>query len=92
MSMLVRCSSNFPDRRQVRRVKRRLNEAGHWPRDGLEYHFCFGSEAQLKVSEIWASNGQFDAFGQQLGPILEEVGITQWDPPALLDIHNEGRL
>ena len=61
------------------------------PPDGLEYHVCLGTEGQLKVSEIWASNEQFEAFGEHLGPILEEAGITHSNPPELLDIYNEER-
>lgn len=72
-------------------IKRRLNEAGHWPPAGLEYHVCFGTEGQLKVSEIWASNEQFEAFGEHLLPIISEVGGTQSAPPAVLDIHNQER-
>lgn len=91
MSMLVRFSPESLTADKYDEVKRRLNEAGHWPPDGLEYHVCFGTEGQLKVSEIWASNGQFEAFGQHMGPILEEAGITQSNPPELLDIHNQER-
>jgi hypothetical protein len=91
MSMLVRFSPESLTGDRYDEAKRRLNEAGHWPPDGLEYHVCFGSDGQLKVSEIWASNGQFEAFGQHLGPILEEVGINQAGPPELLDIYNEER-
>jgi hypothetical protein len=91
MSMLVRFSPDSLTADKYDEVKRRLNEAGHWPPDGLEYHVCFGAEGQLRVSEIWASNGQLEAFGQQLGPILEEVGVTQSGPPELLFIHNEER-
>ena len=91
MSMLVRFSPESLTADRYDEVKRRLNEAGHWPPDGLEYHVCFGSDGQLKVSEIWASNGQFEAFGQHLGPILEEVGVNQAAPPEIVDIYNEER-
>jgi hypothetical protein len=91
MSMLVRFSPESLTSDKYDEVKRRLNEAGHWPPDGLEYHVCFGTEGQLKVSEIWASNGQFEAFGEHLGPILEEAAITQSNPPELLDIYNQER-
>lgn len=91
MSVLVRFSPESLTTDRYDEVKRRLNAAGHWPPDGLEYHVCFGTDGQLKVSEIWASNDQFEAFGQQLGPILEEVGINQAAPPELLDIHNQER-
>jgi hypothetical protein len=91
MSMLARFSPEALTAAKYDEVKRRLNEAGHWPPDGLEYHVCFGTDGQLKVSEIWASNGQFEEFGQKLGPILEEAGITQSNPPELLDIYNQER-
>ena len=91
MSMLVRFSPESLTSDKYDGVKRRLNEAGHWPPDGLEYHVCFGTAGQLKVSEIWASNEQFEAFGEHLGPILEEAGITHSNPPELLDIYNEER-
>ncbi|MDQ6820359.1 MAG: hypothetical protein M3076_08505 [Actinomycetota bacterium] len=91
MSILVRFSPESLTADKYNDIKRRLNDAGHWPPDGLEYHTCFGTEGQLKVSEIWASNGQFEAFGEKLGPILNEVGLTQSQPPELLDIYNQER-
>jgi hypothetical protein len=91
MSMLVRFSPESLTSEKYDDVKRRLNDAGHWPPDGLEYHVCFGSEGELRVSEIWSSSGQFEAFGQQLMPILDEVGIKQSNPPEFLDIHNQER-
>ena len=91
MSLLVRFSPESLTRDQYDEIKRRLDEGGHWPPDGLEYHVCFGSDGQLKVSEIWASNDQFEAFGQRLGPIIEEVGVHQNAAPELIDIYNQER-
>ena len=91
MSFLVRFSPESLTADRYDEIKRRLSEGGHWPPDGLEYHVCFGTAGQLKVSEIWASNEEFEAFGRQLGPILEEVGITQSNPPEFLDIHSQER-
>ena len=91
MSMLVRFSPESLTSDRYDEVTRRLAEAGKWPPSGLEYHVCFGSEGQLKVSEIWASSEQFEAFGQDLGPILEDVGINQTAPPEILDIYKEER-
>ncbi|MCA1644881.1 MAG: hypothetical protein LC797_05205 [Chloroflexi bacterium] len=90
MSTLIRFSPDSLTADEYDEVKRRLTEAGHWPPDGLEYHVCFGTAAQLKVSEIWASNEQLEAFGAQLGPILEEVGVTSPNP-ELLDVYNQER-
>ena len=91
MSILVRFSPESLTSEKYDEVKRRLDEAGYWPPEGLEYHTCFGTDGQLKVSEIWASNGQFEAFGERLGPILAEAGVAQGQPPELLAIYNEER-
>ena len=91
MSMLVRFSPESLTSDKHDEVVRRSSEAGQWPPDGLEYHVCFGTEGQLKVSQIWASKEQFEAFGEHLGPLLGEAGITMSTPPELLDIHDEQR-
>ena len=46
---------------------RLLREAGVEPLpDGLDYHVCFGVDGHLRVSEIWDSREQFEAYGQRL--------------------------
>ena len=44
-------------------------------------------DGNLRVSEIWDSQEQFEAFGERLMPILEQVGI---DPgqPEIHEVHN----
>jgi hypothetical protein len=66
---------------------RRLEEAGDFPPDGLDYHVCFGTEGSLRVSEIWDSREQFEAFGERLMPILQDAGIDPGEP-ELLEVHN----
>jgi hypothetical protein len=48
----------------------------------------FGSEGDLRVSEIWDSEEQFRAFGERLMPLLTEVGIEFAGPPEILPAHN----
>ena len=91
MSLLVRFSPESLTRDRYDEVTRRLTDAGHWPPDGLEYHVCFGSEGQMRVSEIWSSPEQFEAYGQHLLPILDEVGISMSAPPELLEIYHQER-
>jgi hypothetical protein len=67
---------------------RRLEEAGEFPPDGLEYHFFFGSEGDLRVSEIWDSREQMDAFGERLMPILADIGIEFSGPPEVFEVRN----
>jgi hypothetical protein len=87
MSVLIRFAPASLTAEQYDESVRRLKEAGDWPPEGLEYHLCFGSEGNLRVSEIWDSEQQFQAFGERLMPILTEVGI---DPgqPEMMPVHN----
>ena len=66
----------------------RLESQGNFPPDGLDYHVAFGSDGNFRVSEIWDSQGQFEAFGQRLMPLLNELGIELAGEPEILEIHN----
>lgn len=87
MSVLIRFSPASLTAAQYDESVRKLEEAGIFPPDGLDYHVCFGTDGNLRVSEIWDSQEQLDAFGEQLMPILSEVGIDPGEP-ELLEIHN----
>jgi hypothetical protein len=67
---------------------RRLEALGDWPPAGLSYHVAFHSEGNLRVSEVWDSREQFDAFGERLMPVLKDVGVELADEPEMLEIHN----
>jgi hypothetical protein len=67
----------------------KLEEAGvDFPPEGLDYHVCFGSDGDLKVSEIWDSREQFEAFGERLMPVLAETGIEFSAEPEVFEVHN----
>ncbi len=53
----------------------------------MEYHVCFGTDGDLRVSEIWDSREQCEAFGERLMPVLAEIGIEPGEP-EVVDIHN----
>jgi hypothetical protein len=67
---------------------RRLEEAGEFPPEGLEYHVFFGTAESLRVSEIWDSREQMDAFGERLMPILTDIGIEFSGPPEIFEVRN----
>jgi len=75
MSIVVRFHPTTVTQEKYEESLRRLEESGEWPPNGLELHVLFGSEDDLKVSEIWDSEEQLRAFGERLMPILDEVGI-----------------
>jgi hypothetical protein len=89
MSIVVRQSPTNLTREKHDDVARRLVSAGVWPDpDGLEFHVLFGSEGDLRVSEIWDSREQFEAFGEQLMPILSDVGIGFSAEPEIFKVQN----
>ena len=88
MSVLIRFTpTSATTTEQYDETIRRLQEAGDFPPDGMEYHVCFLSDGNVRVSEIWDSQEQIDAFGERLMPLLAEVGIDPGEP-EVLEIHN----
>ena len=87
MSIVVRFSPINLTTEKYEESVRRLEEAGVWPPDGLDYHVFFGLEGNLRVSEIWDSQEQLDSFGEQLMPILADIGIEP-GAPEILEAHN----
>jgi hypothetical protein len=87
MSILVRFEPKSLTAEQYDESVKRIEKAGDWPPDGLDYHVCFGMDGELKVSEIWDSQEKFDAFGERLMPVLADVGIEPGEP-IFIEIHN----
>jgi hypothetical protein len=68
---------------------RKLEEAEvEFPPEGLDYHVCFGSDGNLRVSEIWDSREQLEAFGEHLVPLLTEIGVEFSGEPEVFEVHN----
>jgi hypothetical protein len=88
MSVLIRFAPTaVTTTEQYDETIRRLQEAGDFPPDGMEYHVCFLSDGNVRVSEIWDSREQIDTFADRLMPLLAEVGIDPGEP-EVLEIHN----
>ncbi len=87
MSVVIRFNPPSLTAEQYDEVVRRLNEAGVFPAEGLDYELCFGSEGNLKVSQVWDTKEHMEAFGARLQPILAELGINPGDP-EVLEVHN----
>ena len=87
MSMLVRFAPQSLSTDLYDQTISKLEGGGDWPPDGLEYHVCFKVDDNLAVSEIWESQEKFEAFGERLMPVLEEVGIDPGEP-TVLEVHS----
>ncbi len=88
MSIVVRFGPEANTTEQYNQVLRRLEESDKWPPDGLEYHVAFGPSGDFRVSEIWDSREQWEAFGEHLMPLLSEAGIELSNEPEVFEVHN----
>jgi len=50
--------------------------------------FIFRADGKFRVTEIWDSRDQLDAFEKRLMPVLDDVGIEFASQPEMLEIHN----
>jgi hypothetical protein len=89
MSIVARFNNTNLTAQKYEEANRRLADAGLWPQpNGLEYHVCFGTGGNLRVSEIWESREHLAAFGERLMPILADIGIEFSATPEIFDVHN----
>jgi hypothetical protein len=88
MSIVVRFNPTNVTTEKYEESIRKLEAAGEWPPNGLQTHVLFGTEGNLKVSEIWDSQEQLQAFGERLMPILEDIGIEFSGAPEIFEVHN----
>ena len=89
MSVVVRFNPTSLTAAKYDEALRRHEEAGvEMPPDGMNLHVCFGPEGNLRVSEVWDSREQLDAYGEKLMPILAETGIEFSGQPEIIEVHN----
>ena len=88
MSIVVRFQPAGLTKETYDRVDKIIEEGPDWPPEGLKVHVCFGEDGDLRVSEIWDSREQFDAFGERLMPVLEENGVELSGEPEVFEVHN----
>ncbi len=88
MSIVVRFHPTSMTTEKYDDTIRRHEEAGiELPPDGMDYHICFGSDGDLRVSEVWDSQEQFEAYGKRLMPILADAGIEFSGEPESFEVH-----
>ncbi len=65
-----------------------IEALSQFPPDGLAFHVAFSSGGSFRVSEVWDSREQFEAFGEHLMPILNEGGVELAGAPEIIEVHN----
>jgi hypothetical protein len=71
---------------QFEGIHRRLDAAGAGDDPARLHHSCFGSDGDLMIYDIWDSPESFQAFGEVLMPILQEIGVDPGEP-AVMPVH-----
>ena len=88
MSIVVRFNPTNVTKEKYDESLRRLEQAGEWPPDGLDYHVVFGDDGNLRVSEVWDSREQLQEFGERLMPILADIGVEFSGEPEIFEAYN----
>ena len=89
MSIVVRFSPvSLTAEKYDEALQRHEDEGIDFPPDGMQLHVCFGQEGNLRVSEIWDSREQLQAYGEKLMPLLGEIGIELDGEPEVFEAHN----
>jgi hypothetical protein len=55
--------------------KRRMESPGDWPVEGILVHAAGEGPSGFRVVDVWESEDACRRFGEQLEPILREVGV-----------------
>jgi hypothetical protein len=56
--------------------KDRMQSPSDWPVEGLLAHAAGQGPNGFRVVDVWESEESCNRFGEQLGPYLQEAGIT----------------
>jgi hypothetical protein len=87
MALIVHFTPKAMDERKYAEVLRRLEAAGAGAPAGRLHHTCYGDKGALRVTDIYDTPQNFEAFGRILTPILSELGIDV-GKPEVVAIHN----
>lgn len=80
MSYIVRFTPKGMPTSKYDEIIKRLETVGAGAPKGRLYHAAFGDPNELRVSDIWDTKEDFEAFGATLMPILQEVGVDPGEP------------
>jgi hypothetical protein len=63
----------------VRRLagKARMEDPADWPVEGLLVHAAGQGPGGFRVVDVWETEDAAQRFGDVLGPVLQEVGVTE---------------
>lgn len=87
MALIIHFTPKGMDETKYADVLRRLQAAGAGAPAGRLHHACYGDRQALRVTDVFDTQANFDAFGKVLVPILADVGVDVGRPEAM-EVHN----
>ncbi len=66
-------------------AKDRMDSPADWPVEGLLVHITGQGANGFRVVDVWESEEAFNAFGEKLIPILQEIGVQ--GQPEIYPVH-----
>jgi len=61
--------------RKLTRGKDRVESPADWPVEGLLAHVTGQGPNGFRVVDVWESDEAFERFGEELIPVLREIGV-----------------
>jgi hypothetical protein len=92
VSVVVRYSPVNVTFAQYDTIDERIKSTLGWPPPGLDHHIAFGADGDLRVSEVWDSREQWEAWTPQVMPILIDEGVEMSGEPEVFDVHRATRV
>jgi hypothetical protein len=86
MSVVVPFPPSNMSKQQYDSIRGELERTGEWPAEGCQLHVLFGPEDNLRVSEVWESAEKQQAFGEKLGPRMEQAGMQLSGEVEVFDV------
>jgi hypothetical protein len=87
MALIIHFSPKNMDDTKYAEVLRRLQAKGAAAPKGRLHHACYGDKKALRVTDVFDTQPNFEAFGKILVPILGETGVDVGQP-EVFEVHN----
>jgi hypothetical protein len=87
MALIIHFAPKGMDAKKYAEVLKRLEAAGAGAPAGRLHHACYGDTQALRVTDVFDTPANFEAFGKLLLPILGELGVDA-GRPEVVAVHN----
>jgi len=87
MALIIHFTPKGMNDAKYAEILKRLQAAGAGTPTGRLHHSCYGDRHALRVTDVFDTQANFEAFGKVLVPILGELGVDVGQP-EVVPVHN----